>query len=380
MSVAPAHIHEADETGADNHWILSGKWSSLYWKEIRETSVNFLGKIHQNQKITLDAQPIERFDLTGALLLDEFLTGLKKAGAEVELTNLAQSYQFLLDRASSLENHAPEETVSPRPFLFTLNFLGKQLIDLGTEAVALLNFFGRFCLSVKDVLLSPSKMRWTSLAAHIEQTGVRAVGIVGLLAFLIGVVLAFQSADQLQKFGAEIFTVNLLGISILREIGILITAIIVAGRSGSAFTAQIGTMKANQEVDALEIIGLNPVEVLAVPRVFALIITLPLLSFYASIISILGGAAISWILFDISWLQFYHQFKGAVDINHLWVGLIKAPFFAVVIALVGCFQGLNVTGSAESVGSRTTDSVVSSIFLVIVCDAIFSVLFSILGV
>jgi phospholipid/cholesterol/gamma-HCH transport system permease protein len=204
--------------------------------------------------------------------------------------------------------------------------------------------------------------------------------IVGLLSFLIGVVMAYQGADQLRRFGAEIYTVNLLGVSILRELGVLLSAIIIAGRSGSAFTAQIGTMQVNEEIDALRTLGLDPIEVLVLPRLFGLVITLPLIAFFADFMGILGGGLMSWAVLDINIPNFLTQLQSAVGEMTLWVGIIKAPFFASIIALVGCFEGLNVTRSAESVGRLTTQSVVESIFFVIVTDAAFSIVFSVLKV
>jgi phospholipid/cholesterol/gamma-HCH transport system permease protein len=204
--------------------------------------------------------------------------------------------------------------------------------------------------------------------------------IVGLLSFLIGVVMAYQGADQLRRFGAEIYTVNLLGISILRELGVLLSAIIIAGRSGSAFTAQIGTMQVNEEIDALRTLGLDPIEVLVLPRLLGLAITLPLIVFYADLMGLIGGALMSWVVLDISVASFVNQLQSAITEGTLWVGVVKAPFFAAIIALIGCYEGLNVTRSAESVGRLTTQSVVESIFFVIVTDAAFSIVFSVLKI
>jgi phospholipid/cholesterol/gamma-HCH transport system permease protein len=223
-------------------------------------------------------------------------------------------------------------------------------------------------------------VRWTALVYHMQASGLNALPIVGLMAFLIGVVLAFQGADQLQRFGAEIFTVNLVGVAVLREMGILITAIIVAGRSGSAYTAQIGTMKVNEEVDAMKTLGLDPMEVLVMPRILALVLVLPLLTFYADIMGLVGGAMMATATLDISPRQFIVQLQDAITPWAFWVGMIKAPIFAFIIAMVGCFEGLKVTSSAESVGLRTTKSVVEAIFLVIVLDAVFSIFFTIVGV
>jgi len=219
-----------------------------------------------------------------------------------------------------------------------------------------------------------------ALVTHIEHTGLNAIPIVALISFLVGVVLAYQGADQLRRFGAQIFTVNLVGISVLREMGILLTAIVVAGRSGSAFTAQIGTMQVNEEVDALRTLGLDPMEILVLPRVLALVISLPLLTFLSDVMGLLGGGLMTVVLVQIDFQQYVALLKAAVNTNHFWVGIIKAPVFAILISLVGCFEGLRVVGSAESVGRLTTRSVVEGIFLVIIFDALFSVLFSVIGI
>jgi phospholipid/cholesterol/gamma-HCH transport system permease protein len=226
------------------------------------------------------------------------------------------------------------------------------------------------------VLVRPGRLRLTALVYHMDHTGLRCLPILGLLSFMIGVVLAYQGAEQLRRLGAEIYVVNLLGLSILREIGILITAIIVAGRSGSAFTAQIGTMKVNQEIDALRTLGLDPMELLVVPRILALMLVMPLLTFYANMVALSGGAVMSYLLLDINFYQFVTQMRIPIDFWDATVAMIKAPVFALVIGMVGCYEGLLVSGSAESVGLRTTRSVVESIFLVIVLNAFFSVLFS----
>jgi phospholipid/cholesterol/gamma-HCH transport system permease protein len=204
--------------------------------------------------------------------------------------------------------------------------------------------------------------------------------IIGLLSFLIGIVVAYQGADQLRQFGAEIFTVDLLGVSIFREMGILLAAIVIAGRSGSAFAAQIGTMQVNQEVDAIRTLGLDPVEVLVLPRVLALLISMPLIAAYADVMGLIGGGLMVILTLDVSFYQFLERLQGAVTVWTFWAGIIKAPVFGFAIALTGCREGLKVTGSAESVGLHTTRAVVISIFLVIVSDALFSILFSAFGI
>jgi len=244
----------------------------------------------------------------------------------------------------------------------------------------ILGFTGLVTVTLLRLLRRPRRLRLVATLVQMERVGLDAMPIVGLLSFLIGVVMAYQGADQLRRFGAEIYTVNLLGISILRELGVLLSAIIIAGRSGSAFTAQIGTMQVNEEIDALRTLGLDPVEVLVLPRLLGLALTLPLLVFFADFMGILGGALMSWLVLDINIPNFLTQLQSAVTTTTLWVGVVKAPFFAAIIALVGCYEGLNVTRSAESVGRLTTQSVVESIFFVIVTDAAFSIVFSLLKV
>src|SRR3977135_1343834 len=241
-------------------------------------------------------------------------------------------------------------------------------------------FACRVAVPFAELLRHPRRLPLPALVAQMEQVGVNAMPIVGLLSFLIGVVFAYQGADQLRRFGAEIYTVNLLGIAILRELGVLLAAIIIAGRSGSAFTAQIGTMQVNPEIDALRTLGLDPVEVLVLPRIFGLVLTLPLLVFYADAMGLLGGALMSWSSLGISLPRFLEQLRGAITEWTRWVGFIKAPVFALTISMIGCYEGFNVTGSAESVGRLTTQSVVESIFVVIVADAAFSILFSLLKI
>jgi len=209
---------------------------------------------------------------------------------------------------------------------------------------------------------------------------IRALVIVGVLTFLIGVVIAYQGVQQLRQFGAETFTVEAVGIGMFRELGVLLTAIIVAGRSGSAFTAQIGTMQVNQEVDAMRTIGLNPIEWLVLPRISALVISMPLLAFWGDMTGLLGGAVACTVYLDFTFVQFFERLRDTVGPWHFYVGMIKAPVFGAVIAIIGCFEGLQVRGSAESVGQLTTKSVVESIFCVIVLDAIFSIIFLLAGV
>jgi phospholipid/cholesterol/gamma-HCH transport system permease protein len=338
-------------------------------------------KPEANRPVRLDLGRLEAVDTVGALLLLRFQARLKAAGSPVELTGVSPAHAALIDavrRADRRCDHSVKDT--RHPIVAMVERTGAAAFHAGREAMDLLNFLGMMVTALARTAASPRRLRGIALVHHIEQTGLNALPIVGLLSFLIGVVLAYQGADQLRQFGAELFVVNLLGISILREIGILMTSIIIAGRSGSAFTAQIGTMKVNLEVDALRTLGLDPMEMLVLPRALALMITLPLLAFYADVVGLLGGAVMCYFVLDIGFGQFVQQLHGAIKLSTLMVGLCKAPVFAFVIALVGCYEGLKVSGSAESVGRLTTRSVVVGIFLVIVLDALFSILFSYVGV
>ena len=265
------------------------------------------------------------------------------------------------------------------PLLRIVANLGSSTLAALEEASRLLSFYGQTVLALSRLVLQPSRLRLTSLVHHLEQTCVNALPIVGLIAFLIGIVMAYQGADQLRRFGAEIFTVDLLAISALREIGILLTAVVVAGRSGSAFTAEIGIMKVNEEVDALRTMGLDVLEILVLPRLLALMIALPLLAFFADIMALFGGGLMCAFVLDISPSQYLARLSEAIWPRTFWVGIVKAPVFAFVIAMVACYEGLTVEGSADSVGRNTTLAVVIGIFLVIVFDAIFSISFSSLG-
>lgn len=327
----------------------------------------------------IDLSELEQFDTAGAWLVDRTKRQLEQLGLAVTLKGLSAARRPLLEKVEQRQA-CPEPPKQPAAFISVLTDLGTATFEAGRTAREVVNFLGLTVVVLLRNLAQPRRLRGTSLIYHLEKTGLDALPIVGLLAFLIGVVLAYQGADQLARFGAEIFTVNLVGVAVLREMGVLITAIIVAGRSGSAFTAQIGTMKVNQEVDAMTTIGLDPVEVLVLPRVLALVIALPLLTFYANVMGLLGGAVMATIVLDIDLLAFARQLRDAVELSTFWVGMIKAPIFAFVIALIGCYEGLKVSSNAELVGLRTTRAVVEAIFLVIVLDAIFSVFYSVIGV
>ena len=318
-------------------------------------------------------------DTAGAWLVHRTAKFFEAAHAQISFTGGTDAYRILLDEVA--RNDEPCE-IEPSKRFFVIELLeriGKATASIWDQAVSITGFFGLILLVFFRTLLNPRRLRLTSMVHHMEEAGWNAIPIVTLLTFLIGAVLAYQGSVQLKNFGAEVFTVDLISISILREIGVLITAIIVAGRSGSAYTAQIGSMKVHEEVDAMQTLALDPIEMLVLPRILALVLMLPLLVFGADLAGLAGGALVAWASLGISPTMFINRFLENTDILQFYIGIIKAPFFAFLIGMVGCYEGLKVEGSAESVGQRTTQSVVESIFLVIIADALFSIFFVEIG-
>lgn len=322
----------------------------------------------------LDLSAVGRMDTVGAWVIHRFA---RDRGATID--GLDADEQHLLDQVVAAEH--PIQLPPPPPGSFTraLNEIGAAVVNSGKTLYGLLGFMGATVIALWNVITHPRRFRFNATVQRFEVVGVGALGIIGLMSFLIGIVIAQQGSVQLRQFGAEIYTINLLGRITLRELGILMTAIMIAGRSGSAFAAQIGTMKLTEEIDAMRTIGVSPMEALVLPRTLAVVFMLPLLGFYSSIISILGGMLLCWVSLDIPPVTFIQRIREVVPLTDLWVGMVKAPVFGAIIALAGCFHGMQVEGDAEQVGQRTTTAVVQAIFLVIVLDAFFAVFFSEIG-
>lgn len=336
----------------------------------------------QSGATSLDLAGVTTLDTAGAWAIASFQAAQKAKGREVTVVN-ATDAQALLLRTVVAAMPVPRKRRRRLPH----HEAGDMLFDVGKSVSAFavglgqtIGFLGLVLTRLATTALHPSRLRVTALTHHMQQAGLNAVPIVGLMGFLIGIVLAFQGASQLKQFGAEIYVVDLISISMLRELGILLTAIIVAGRSASSFTAAIGSMKMREEIDAMRVLGLDPIERLVLPRVLALLFMLPVLGFVANMAGLLGGALMAWIDLGISPAMFRTQLVANTSVTHALVGLSKAPVFAIIIALVGCYQGLQVEGNTDSLGSRTSRSVVVAIFLVIVVDAVASIFFSIWGV
>jgi phospholipid/cholesterol/gamma-HCH transport system permease protein len=334
------------------------------------------------QQSRLDLSGVTILDTAGAWLLVSYQAAGAAAGQGVTLVGASPAQSLLLDTVSAAMP-APRKPARRRPHHRAgdgLARIGAQISVFATSIGESVGFLGLVMARMGWMILHPSRLRVTALVHHMQHAGVNAVPIVALMGFLIGIVLAFQGATQLKQFGAEVFVVDLIAISILRELGILLTAIIVAGRSASAFTAAIGSMKMREEIDAMRVLGLDPIERLVIPRILALVILLPMLGFIANMSGLLGGGLMAWTQLGISPGMFRTQLLNNTDVSHALVGLSKAPVFAVIIGVVGCHQGMLVKGDTESLGRQTSRAVVIAIFMVIVVDALFSNFFSLWGV
>ena len=318
-----------------------------------------------------DLAGLHRLDTAGAHYL------VTRFGRDVDatFTSVSDEQLRLLKLVAERQPGPLTRARASHGFLSMLERVGRAVHANLLQARLLLGFLGEALITTLRCLLVPTRMRWTSLVHHMEQTGLDAVPIVGLLSFLVGAVVAFLGATVLADFGASVFTVELVSISFLREFGVLLTAILIAGRSGSAFTAQIGSMKGREEIDAIRTLGMDPIELLVVPRLVALWLMLPALTLVAMLLGQLGGGVVGALSLDISPTMFISRLQETTEIRHFWVGMIKAPVYATVIALIGCLEGFKVAGSAESVGTHTTSSVVQSIFWVILLDALFAVFY-----
>ncbi|MCF4166450.1 MlaE family lipid ABC transporter permease subunit [Zavarzinia compransoris] len=331
--------------------------------------------------LEIDLSAVEAIDTVGAWLVHRTAARWQRAGGEPLITGVNEDYEVLLGQVAKADRPVPEKPRGHGRIARMIDGFGRSVSLAGKESLSLISFLGETIAALfRLVFLHPGRFRLTSTFAQAQKAGLEAMPIVGLISFLIGIVIAYQGVDQLAMFGAQIFVVNLVAISVLRELGILLAAIVIAGRSGSSFTAQIGSMKLNEEVDAMRTLGLDPIEVLVVPRVLALMIMLPCLAFFADMMGLTGGMLMSWGVLGIPPDVFMNRLADSVSWKTFAVGIVKAPFFAVTIAVVGCLEGLRVEGSSESVGQRTTQSVVKGIFLVIVLDAAFSIFFATVGI
>ncbi|HEY0270562.1 MAG TPA: MlaE family lipid ABC transporter permease subunit [Sphingomonas sp.] len=364
-----AHHHDADFTQDDRTLRFTG-----------ELTLAKLGDLPARLEAispapdAVDLSRVERIDTVGAWIIHRL-----QRDHQVRVDGASDKASELIEKVGSVDKPLKVRPDNPAGLIGLLGHIGGATVSSAGTLVGLLDFFGATMIAVWHVVLAPRRFRGNAVIRQMEVVGVNALAIIGLMSFLIGIVIAQQGAIQLRQFGAEIFTVNLIGRLTFRELGVLMTAIMVAGRSGSAFAAQIGSMRLAEEVDAMRTIGLSPMEALVLPRVTAAVLSMPLLAFYASMVGLLGGGLFCWLSLDMPPITFVSRIREVVPLTDLLQGLIKAPVFGLIIAMAGCFQGMQVEGSAEAVGLRTTAAVVQSIFLVIVLDAFFAVFFAMVG-
>jgi len=376
MKASPPTPGESPATldfAAPATWTLGGHWTALGLGELAKRLPS-RGEQAQGRPV-IDGSAVAALDTVGATVIEHWLARAGQGG-EADWRGWKPAHEKLLARIR--EQGEAEPPVQPSP-LGPVAAVGKATVDFLDELRALLRLVGECAVAVRMAIRHPSRIRWRPFLHHVGIAGLAAMPIVGLLALLMGVVVAYQGATQLVKYGANVFVVDLVGLAMLREFAPLVTAIIVAGRSGAAYAAQLGTMVVTEEVDALRTLGIPPVEMLVLPRVLALVLVMPLLTVYADVLGIVGGMVMATAKLGVDPEAFLDRLPRAVDVTQLMLGVGKAPVFAAIIVLVGCFQGLRTRGGADAVGAQTTRAVMQSIFLVIVADAAFSILFSMLG-
>ena len=366
------------DTAADGKQVLSvaGDWTVWTVAGIEQS----LRASKVQHDAVLDVSGLDKLDTSGAYLIDRALGALEGNDNPIPIQGEHPSAERLLGEVRRASPAAPPDPIRPPGFIALLDRAGHGAVDAWRELLGTLSFIGETMATFGRLIVNPRRIRWTSVVSVMEEAGLDALPIVCFLSFFIGLVIAFIGANLLAMFNASVFTVELVGIGMLREFGAVLTAILLAGRTDSAFTAQIGAMKMRQEIDAMRTIGIDPMEALVAPRLIALLVMTPLLTFAATIAGIAGGLSAAWMAMDISPQMFIRRFQDVVPEQNFWVGIVKTPVFAIVIALVGCRQGMLVEGDVVSLGRRTTSSVVQSIFLVIAIDAMFAILYYFLNV
>ncbi len=366
---------EIDRTkGATRAW-LSGRWTVEHAGAVEREMAELASAAEGEQRVIVDLSDISRLDTLGAWVLDRTRHEFGQNGIAADFVGARSEHHILLNEVA-YRGFQPEPAKRRHQLVDVFADTGETIVLAGKDFARGVSFLGEIVTALLRVILMPSRFRFAALVNQLDQIAFRGVPIIVLISFLVGCIVAQQGIFQLQRFGAQTFVVNLVGILILRELGVLLTSIMVAGRSGSAFTAEIGSMKMREEIDALRVMGLDPVEVLIVPRVLALVIGLPILAFLSAMAALTGGALVAWIYGDIPPDAFLARLKATIAMNTFLVGLIKAPFMALVIGVISSIEGVAVEGSAESLGHHVTSAVVKSIFMVIVLDGFFAVFFA----
>lgn len=368
-----------DLSGGDQaQLILRGDWVVTALASV-DQAFQALDDPGQAGLVRVDLSEVAALDTAGAFLIDRTLRHL---GGDPALVGASEEVLALLQQARTLatqEEHAPPVHEDGHGFVDLLERTGRNAEHMWQETLESLSFLGATLVALSTIIWRPAKMRWTALVSVMEEAGLDAVPIIAFLSFFVGMVVAFIGATTLAQFGATIFVVELVGFGVLRELGGVLVAIIIAGRTNSAFTAQIGAMKMRQEIDAMRTLGLDPMHVIVAPRVLAMMIMVPVLTFIGMLTAIAGGMAVGWLVLDVNPTVFFNRLQDNVPLEQFWIGMSKAPVFGLAIALIGCRQGLEVGGSVQSLGSHTTKSVVQALFSIIVIDALFAIFYMELG-
>jgi phospholipid/cholesterol/gamma-HCH transport system permease protein len=359
--------------------VAAGSWTAAQAGELERLIDAAAPERRQGRRVVIDLAGVEQLDTFGAWLLERLLRRCRDDGQEPVLAGVPERFRGLIEKVHGVNRRPPTPRPAPNRAIEALDKLGRSTVGLKDDLGSFLEMLGAVGFALAKVLLRPRTLRLTSLVHHLYRVGWQAVPIMALITFLIGGIIAQQGIFHFRKFGADAYVVDMVGILMLREIGVLIVSIMVAGRSGSAYTAELGSMKMREEIDALRTMGLDPVEVLILPRVLALVCALPILAFLGSMAALYGGGLVAWLYGGMSPDIFIARLREAISVTHFQVGIIKAPFMALVIGVVACSEGLRVKGSAESLGLQTTTSVVKSIFLVIVLDGLFAIFFASIG-
>jgi phospholipid/cholesterol/gamma-HCH transport system permease protein len=357
----------------------TGSWTAANVATLERLSGDIAPQLDQAAAVRVDMAGVRELDTIGAWLLEKLSRRATSAGHRADIVGITENYAGLIDEVRQVNRRTPAPSRAGNPVIAKLGDIGRATIGASEDIAAFLQMLGALCFAILGVLRRPRSLRVTSLTYQLYRVGWQAIPIVTLITFLIGAIIAQQGIFHFRKFGADSYVVDMVGILVLRELGVLIVAIMVAGRSGSAYTAELGSMKMREEIDALSTMGLDPIEVLMLPRILALICALPILSFIGSMAALYGGGLVAWFYGGMGPAIFLARLHEAVSVTHFEVGIIKAPFMALVIGIVACSEGLRVKGSAESLGKQTTTSVVKSIFLVIVLDGLFAVFFASIG-
>ena len=357
----------------------AGSWTAEYARSL-ESQVD--AATHADKpvrSIALNMAGVDRIDTYGAWLLERTLRAWKTQGCETRVVGLPENYRGLFEKVHAGTHEMVPEPPRANSVIATLESVGRTMVAVGDDLIRLAQMVGSLVVALKRVTIRPWTFRLTSMINHLERVGWQAVPIILLITVLIGAILAQQGIFHFRKFGADIYVIDMVGVLVLREVGVLIVCIMVAGRSGSSYTAELGAMKMREEVDALRTMGFDPVEVLILPRIVALVIAVPVLTFLGSMAALYGGGVVCWAYGGIEPQVFLSRLREAISIETFEVGILKAPFMALVIGIVACVEGMQVQGSAESLGEQTTNSVVKSIFLVIVLDGLFAMFFASIG-